>query len=150
MSQSKFKRSLLHPRYWVTWFGLGVLWLLVQLPYPAIRWLGTRLGSLSRRFLKRREKIARRNLELCFPSLSENEREQMIAENFKAIGMALLETGMAWFWPDWRVRKWFDVEGLEHLQHALAKNRGVMVIGAGTRWPGHGFMPADDGDLPST
>lgn len=129
MSQSKFKRSLLHPRYWVTWFGLGVLWLLVQLPYPAIRWLGTRLGSLSRRFLKRREKIARRNLELCFPSLSENEREQMIAENFKAIGMALLETGMAWFWPDWRVRKWFDVEGLEHLQHALAKNRGVMVIG---------------------
>jgi len=93
LSQSKFKRSLLHPRYWVTWFGLGVLWLLVQLPYPAIRWLGTRLGSLSRRFLKRREKIARRNLELCFPSLSENEREQMIAENFKAIGMALLETG---------------------------------------------------------
>ncbi|MWL75632.1 hypothetical protein GQM09_35240, partial [Escherichia coli] len=105
------------------------LWLLVQLPYPAIRWLGTRLGSLSRRFLKRREKIARRNLELCFPALSENEREQMIAENFKAIGMALLETGMAWFWPDWRVRIWFDVEGLEHLQHALAKNRGVMVIG---------------------
>ena len=129
MSQSKFKRSLLHPRYWVTWFGLGVLWLLVQLPYPVMRWLGTRLGRHSRRFLKRREKIARRNLELCFPSLSVEEREQMISENFESIGMALLETGMAWFWPDWRVRKWFDVEGLEHLQYAQAKTRGVMVIG---------------------
>jgi KDO2-lipid IV(A) palmitoleoyltransferase len=129
LSQSKFKRSLLHPRYWVTWFGLGVLWLLVQLPYPMICWLGTRLGSISRRFLKRREKIARRNLELCFPSLSDDAREEMIDENFKSIGMALLETGMAWYWPDWRVRKWFDVEGLEQLQYAQAKNRGVMVIG---------------------
>jgi len=129
LSQSKFKRSLLHPRYWFTWFGLGVLWLLVQLPYPVMRWLGTRLGSLSRRFLKRRETIARRNLELCFPSLTGVEREHLIEENFKSIGMALLETGMAWFWPDRRVRKWFDVEGLNHLQRAQANQRGVMVIG---------------------
>lgn len=35
----------------------------------------------------------------------------MIAENFRSLGMALVETGMAWFWPDSRVRKWFDVEG---------------------------------------
>lgn len=129
MSQCKFTLALLHPRYWFTWFGLGVLWLLVQLPYPALLWLGSTLGSLSRRFLKRRESIGRRNLELCFPALSPEEREHLITENFKSIGMALLETGMAWFWPDHRVRKWFDVEGLENLQRAQAKHRGVMVIG---------------------
>ncbi|POU72376.1 lipid A biosynthesis palmitoleoyl acyltransferase [Leclercia sp. LSNIH6] len=129
LSQCKFTRTLLHPRYWFTWFGLGLLWLLVQLPYPALRCLGAGLGSLSRRFLKRRESIARRNLELCFPALSPAERDHLISENFKSIGMALLETGMAWFWPDSRVRKWFDVEGLENLQRAQAKNCGVMVIG---------------------
>ncbi len=129
MSQCKFTLTLLHPRYWFTWFGLGVLWLLVQLPYPALSWLGATLGSISRRFLKRRESIGRRNLELCFPALSPEERERLITENFKSIGMALLETGMAWFWPDRRVRKLFDVEGLENLQRAQAKNRGVMVIG---------------------
>lgn len=129
MSQSKFTPALLHPRYWFTWFGLGVLWLLVQLPYPIMRRLGAGLGSLSRLFLKRRESIARRNLELCFPAMSHDEREHLIRENFKSIGMALLETGMAWYWPDWRVRKWFDVEGLENLQRAQAQNRGVMVIG---------------------
>lgn len=36
----KFSSSLLHPRYWFTWFGLGVLWLLVQLPYPVLMRLG--------------------------------------------------------------------------------------------------------------
>ncbi|MEG6437569.1 hypothetical protein QCN23_04425 [Enterobacter bugandensis] len=59
MSQSKFERAFLHPRYWFTWFGLGVLWLLVQLPYPVLRMLGSKLGSASRYFLKRRESIAR-------------------------------------------------------------------------------------------
>lgn len=129
MSQCKFERAFLHPRYWFTWFGLGVLWLLVQLPYPLIRLLGSRMGSLSRHFLKRREFIARKNIELCFPGLTTDEREKLVSENFKSIGMALLETGMAWFWPDSRVKKWFDVEGLHNLKRAQEKNRGVMVVG---------------------
>jgi KDO2-lipid IV(A) palmitoleoyltransferase len=43
--------------------------------------------------------------------------------------MGLIETGMAWFWPDERVRKWSDVRGLENLHAACAKGKGVMVIG---------------------
>ena len=129
MSQSKFERAFLHPRYWFTWFGLGVLWLLVQLPYPVLRLLGSKLGSASRYFLKRREAIARKNIELCFPQYNAEEREKLISENFKSIGMALLETGMAWFWSDERVRKWFDVEGLDNLKRAQLQNRGVMVVG---------------------
>ncbi|VEB56366.1 Protein Ddg [Salmonella enterica subsp. enterica] len=101
--QSKFSRAFLHPRYWLTWFGVGILWLLVQLPYPVLRFLGTRTGKLARPFLKRRESIAQKNIELCFPTLSREEREKLIAENFHSLGMALLETGMAWFWPDSRV-----------------------------------------------
>ncbi|BBU82177.1 hypothetical protein EIMP300_35770 [Escherichia coli] len=129
----KFSREFLHPRYWLTWFGLGVLWLwacrYVQLPYPVLCFLGTRIGTMARPFLKRRESIARKNLELCFPQHSAEEREKMIAENFRSLGMALVETGMAWFWPDSRVRKWFDVEGLDNLKRAQMQNRGVMVVG---------------------
>lgn len=84
---------------------------------------------MARPFLKRRESIARKNLELCFPQHSAEEREKMIAENFRSLGMALVETGMAWFWPDSRVRKWFDVEGLDNLKRAQMQNRGVMVVG---------------------
>ncbi|WP_187374047.1 kdo(2)-lipid IV(A) palmitoleoyltransferase [Pseudenterobacter timonensis] len=129
LSQCKFERAFLQPRHWLTWFGLGLLWLLIQLPYPVLQLLGSFLGSASRPFLKRRESIARKNIELCFPHYNDSQREKLISENFKSLGMGLLETGMAWFWPDQRVRKWFDVDGLHNLQRAQANNRGVMVVG---------------------
>jgi len=125
----RFSVKLLHPRYWLTWFGLGLLFLLVQLPYPWLHALGGWLGRLSMPFLKRRVAIARRNLELCFPSMTKEKRERTIINNFTSAGMGLMETGMAWFWSDARVKRWFDVYGLHNLQRANEHNQGVMVIG---------------------
>ncbi|OMQ23548.1 kdo(2)-lipid IV(A) palmitoleoyltransferase [Serratia oryzae] len=125
----KFQRTFLHPRYWLTWFGLGVLFLLVQLPYPVLHKLGVWMGRTSMRFLKRRVTIARRNLELCFPEMDAEQRERQVVGNFESLGMGLLETGMAWFWPDNRVKRWFNVTGIHHLQAAQQNNRGVLVIG---------------------
>ncbi|MEE7714257.1 hypothetical protein V3J85_23425, partial [Bacillus sp. 5001] len=45
------------------------------------------------------------------------------------LGMGLLETGMAWFWSDARVKRWFDVSGLNHLKMAQQNKQGVLVIG---------------------
>ncbi|MWT63693.1 lipid A biosynthesis lauroyl acyltransferase, partial [Escherichia coli] len=108
-----------------------MLWLLVQLPYPVIRFLGSKLGSASRYFLKRRESIARKNLELCFPHYNAQQRETLIAENFKSIGMALLETGMAWFWSDKRMARWTEVAGtgMEPVHTLQANQTGVLLIG---------------------
>ncbi|WON76609.1 kdo(2)-lipid IV(A) palmitoleoyltransferase [Serratia sp. UGAL515B_01] len=124
-----FHRSLLHPRYWLTWFGLTVLFLLVQLPYPVLYRLGGWMGRTSMRFLKRRVSIARRNLELCFPDMDTAQRESKIIGNFESLGMGLLETGMAWFWSDKRVKRWFNVSGINHLNLAQKNGRGVLVIG---------------------
>jgi len=128
-SPSRFRASFLHPRYWLTWFGLGILYLLVQLPYPVLYRLGNWLGRTSMRFLKRRVSITRRNLELCFPHLDKVQVEQRIVSNFESLGMGLLETGMAWFWSDARVKRWFDVSGLHNLKKAQQDNKGVLVIG---------------------
>lgn len=125
----QFRRALLHPRYWPTWAGIALLYLIVLLPYPVLYWFGCGLGRVSRRFLGRRVAIARRNLQLCFPAMPEAEREAMIKHNFESVGMGLLETGMAWFWPDWRIRKWFQVSGLEHIEKAHAEKKGVLLVG---------------------
>lgn len=129
MTSPRFRASFLHPRYWLTWFGLGVLFLLVQLPYPVLNRLGIWLGRTSIRFLKRRVSITRRNLQLCFPDLPSDQVEARIVSNFESLGMGLLETGMAWFWSDARVKRWFDVSGLHNLKKAQENKKGVLVIG---------------------
>lgn len=125
----KFDTALLHPRNGLKWLALALLWLVVQLPYPLLYVLGTSLGKASRRFLKRREQIATRNIELCFPNMDAAAREKLIEQNFMSLGMGLIESGMAWFWSDARVKKWFDVEGYANLMNALKEQRGVMVVG---------------------
>jgi len=128
-ASTRFQVSFLHPRYWLTWFGLGVLFLLVQLPYPVMHRLGIWLGRTSMRFLKRRVSITRKNLQLCFPQMDKATLERTIVQNFESLGMGLLETGMAWFWSDARVKRWFDVSGLNHLKQAQQNQKGVLVIG---------------------
>lgn len=124
-----FKKSFLQPKYWLTWFGIGLLYILVLLPYPVIYWLGTRLGRFSKVFLKKRVQIAERNLELCFPQMPKSEREALVNKNFESVGMGLFETGMAWFWPEWRVKRWFKVSGLEHIQKVKDSGQGILLIG---------------------
>ncbi|HEM8291589.1 Kdo(2)-lipid IV(A) acyltransferase [Providencia sp. SKLX074055] len=124
-----FQKHLLHPRYWLTWIGVTVLYLLVLLPYPVIYWMGTRLGLLSKRFLKKRVQIADRNLQLCFPEMSMQDRQHYIDKNFESVGMGLFETGMAWFWPDWRIKRWVKVEGRENMLSAQETGRGIIVLG---------------------
>lgn len=124
-----FQRSLLHPRYWPTWFGICLLYLLVLLPYPVIYWIGTRLGRFSMRFLKKRTKVAERNLELCFPDMSQEKRDALLIKNFESVGMGIFETGMAWFWPDWRIERWFKVTGRENIQKIQTTGQGIIVIG---------------------
>lgn len=125
----KFKSVLLHPRYWRIWFGLSLLFFLVQLPYPLLHRLGVWLGRNSMRFLKRRVFITSRNLELCFPQMDDTERKRRLLENFESLGMGLIETGMAWFWPDKRIKRCFNVTGIHHLKIAQQNQRGVLVIG---------------------
>ncbi|MCG8710149.1 LpxL/LpxP family Kdo(2)-lipid IV(A) lauroyl/palmitoleoyl acyltransferasee [Brenneria sp. 4F2] len=124
-----FNRSLLHPRYWLTWLGIGALYLIVLLPYPLLYRIGTGLGHLSMRLLPRRVEITIRNLELCFPDMSTAKRDELVRKNFEAVGMGIIETGMAWFWPDWRIERWFTAKGLEHIAQLRAQNRGILLIG---------------------
>jgi len=127
----KFSAALLHPRYWPVWFGIGTLWLLVKLPYPVIYRIGRALGYLALRLMKRRAAIARRNLELCFPTMSEQERETLVVKNFESVGLGLMETGMAWFWSDKRMSRWFEVTGtgMEPIHRLQAEGTGVLLIG---------------------
>ena len=121
---------LLSPRYWPTWAGLGVLRLLSSLPYGLQLVVGTTLGAVLRRLPLRFVRIARRNIELCLPELDAAERRQLLDRHFASLGISLLEIAAAWWWPTARLQKISRIEGMEHLQEALTRGRGAILLTA--------------------
>lgn len=128
MERPRFSSAFLHPRYWLLWMGLGLLWLLVQLPYPLLLRIGRLMGAVLHRLAGSRRHIIERNLQLCFPQMASSEREQLVRENFASTGIALIEMAMSWWWPASRLAKLAHIEGLEHLQKAQAEGRGVVLM----------------------
>ena len=123
-----FRASLLHPKYWSVWFAMCLAYLISWLPYPVLYRLGRGLGSVLKVFGKKRIAIAARNIELSFPELSEQEKQHMLSENVANAGVAVIETLIGWWWPNWRIRRISRVEGLEHLEAAQAKGKGVYAL----------------------
>jgi Kdo2-lipid IVA lauroyltransferase/acyltransferase len=119
----------LHPRYWLTWLGLSFLWLLVQLPYPLLLKVGNALGMLLYRLVRRRRHIAETNIRLAFPALNAQQQKTLVKDHFRANGMAMLEIGLSWWGSEKRLRRLVQIDGLEHLQHALAQGHGAIMLG---------------------
>lgn len=128
MHSPVFQLAFLHPRYWLLWLGLGLLWLLSLLPYRLLMLLGRLLGALLYRLAGSRRRIAARNLELCLPERDAAARERILRENFASMGMSFFEMPIAWWWPPARLRRLGRVEGVEHLQQALADGQGVILM----------------------
>ncbi|HAI71644.1 MAG TPA: lipid A biosynthesis acyltransferase, partial [Alteromonas australica] len=97
-----FKISYLGPKYWGVWIGVMLLYIITWLPLPVIQFIGARIGKLIALIVPKRAKVARRNIELWNPSLTDHEIDALVKENIKRTGMALFETAMGWWWPSWR------------------------------------------------
>jgi KDO2-lipid IV(A) lauroyltransferase len=128
MDRPRFQARFLHPRFWLLWLGLGLLWLIVQLPFRVLLVLGAGLGRVMYWLAADRKYIASRNLELCFPELTEAQRTRLLKENFASTGIAFFEMAMSWWWSRQRLAKLARIEGLEHLQDAQAKGEGVILM----------------------
>ena len=95
----------------LTRFALGLLWLLHWLPLALLAPLGRGLGRLSFRLARSRRRTALRNLELCFPELSDSERLDLAREHFQWMGRSILERGLLWHASPARLRRLIRVEG---------------------------------------
>jgi KDO2-lipid IV(A) lauroyltransferase len=128
MAAPAFQTALLHPRHWLTWVGVGSVWLLSWLPIPLQVMLGALLGRGIGRLLRSRRDIVRTNLRIAFPQVGDAEIERMTGQHFADMGRGVFETALAWFAPDWRLRHLGEVSGIDNLKSAMADGSGVLLL----------------------
>ena len=94
--------------------------------HPAIERL---CGNLLFILAKSRKKIAKANIEACFPELSKAEQQELLQDNFLHLGRSFIETGIAWFWSDKKIQSKvdYDVIGINHLSNNNS-NKGNLII----------------------
>ena len=123
-----FQFSMLQPKYWLTWIGLGLGWIAAQLPYSIQIRIGRLLGKFIKKTSANRVHIARTNLTVCFPEKKPNEIDQLVNDSFESLGIATMEIIMSWWASNRKLKNLVTIEGLEHLEKALAKNKGVILL----------------------
>ncbi|MCK5334629.1 MAG: lipid A biosynthesis acyltransferase, partial [Gammaproteobacteria bacterium] len=59
--------NYLSPRYWPTWFALGLMRVVSKMPLPAIVFAGSLLGYLVYYTMPKRRRIGEINIGFAFP-----------------------------------------------------------------------------------
>ena len=125
-NEVSFEAAMLSPRYFLTWLGMGLLYLTSLLPIQLQLFLGQLLGLILYASSTHRKKIVEVNLKLCFPNITEGTRKEMVKEVFKDMGKGLLETGIAWWRSDKFIEKLITKKSNFELLDGV--NEGCIVL----------------------
>ncbi len=118
------------PTYWPVWLGLGLLRAVCMLPHSWQIGIGKTIGRLAHALGAERRAIARRNIQLCFPELSDAARNKLVREHFQALGISLIEMGLGRWASDEKLNAMTIVNGAEHIQKAIDDGFGVILLSA--------------------
>ncbi len=118
--------EFLHPRYWGTWAGVGLYWLVSRLPMRSRHAMAAPLGKLAWKYNHKRRGIVLKNLALCFPALSAAQREALAKKHFFIMARSLLDLGQVWFASDRKLLGMSRLEGWEHVEQAREAGKNII------------------------
>jgi KDO2-lipid IV(A) lauroyltransferase len=98
-----------------------------RLPQRALLDLGAVLAALLHPLLGSRRRVARVNIDLCFPDLDAPARARLLRATMRDPVVGALELLRAWYAPEARLPP-ARITGLEHLRAALADGHGVLLF----------------------
>ena len=121
-------RAYLAPKYWPMWLAFGLLRLMAMLPIRWTQTIGAGLGLLVYRLVPSRRRVARINIRQAYPGYSDEQIRALNIASFKSLGISVFETAQAWWADRDYMRSICEVEGKQHLDDALAKGKGVILL----------------------
>ena len=89
--------------------------------------LGAMLGDQIRVRNKKRRNIAKVNIDLCFPTLSDAEKEKMLQDHFQNYGRGLLDMGLIMMATKERIERFSHVVGAENFD-SLGADQNIILI----------------------
>lgn len=108
--------------------AVALLWLLHFLPLRLLAPLGETLGLALHRFGRKRRRVAKINIDLCFPELSTVDREHLVKTHFRLLGRSMLERGILWWGSRARIERMVRVVGAERIDAERAAGRPVILL----------------------
>ena len=128
--RSPLPRSLLRPRHWPAWLGVGSIYLLARLPRPALIRLGKLLGWIMQRIPIPRRRIATTNIALCFPELDSTAKSTLVNTHMRDVGLMFIEFALGWMGTKRAVDHIpVQIKGMQHLNAAIKQGQGVLLVG---------------------
>ncbi|MDH5736067.1 MAG: lipid A biosynthesis lauroyl acyltransferase, partial [Gammaproteobacteria bacterium] len=115
--------------FWPTWFSIALIRFVSKMHLGVLEKCGAVLGKLLYWLMPKRRHIADVNLRFAFPDYTDKQIKDMIKICFRNVGIAAFEVGLSW-WEHERLLALCEIEGLEHLQQAQAKGKGVIILTA--------------------
>ena len=89
--------------------GVALLRFLVSLPYKALIAIGYGLGLLASYIPTDRNRVVQKNLQLCFPELSDAEIDQLRKTHWRLLGRSLVEKSIIWLGSKKQLRDMIEV-----------------------------------------
>jgi KDO2-lipid IV(A) lauroyltransferase len=110
------------------WFTIGLLRLSVFLPSAITLRLGSVLGMLIYRVAPSRRRVSRINIEQAFPDYTKKEVDTLNKKAFQSLGVSIFEMGIAWYEKSDVLKAQCQIDGQEHLDAALSKNKPIILL----------------------
>jgi len=123
-----FKAELLHPKYWLTWFGILILVIFGLMPASVRDPLARLLAKLVMRIAKKPISVARVNVRACFPDKTPTEIEALLKDNVENFVMILLAQSELLVRSNANLRRRVKLMGFEHVENARAVGQPVIFI----------------------
>src|SRR5262245_33605151 len=92
-----------------------------------VRW-GARVGALGKAILRKRDRLAMRNLGMVFPDKSEAERRRIVDDCWKHFGRETLDGIRMQHLSPAEINERCPIVNPEVLDEALARGRGVLLV----------------------
>lgn len=130
---ARFGVSLLAPRHWLSWLGVGLFSLLILIPRRLRDRLAGWYSILQYHANRRRRGVVELNLACCFPQLDDAERRALARAHFRAYARIMADQASLW----WSQRGEFaerrcNLHGLQHVEAARSAGRPVILLNAHT------------------